>query len=148
MYAKILDRPETKKRGIHCMKQFFSWIFQSVKMKAFCGVTHPLAALCWKTDGDKTGFTGHLRGCLSLWLCKVLACWLCCELLRRPIDLEAWSLSCLLPFLPWSFSAVWVSRDYEKLAPGKQRYGVINSPSQRITAFGSFLAKWSRINLL
>lgn len=99
---------------IHYMKLFFSWIFQSVKMKTFCGVTYLLVALSWKTDPDRTGCTGHRCGCLSVCLCEVLGCWLRCELLWRLIAPEAWSLGCLPPSLPCSFSAVWVSRDYKK----------------------------------
>lgn len=64
------------------------------------------------------GCTGHQCGCLSMCPCEVLGRWLFCQPLRRPIALEACSLGCLPPFLPpslpCSFSAVWVSRDYEK----------------------------------
>lgn len=60
----------------------------------------------------------------------------------------------LSPSLPPSLLALQFLRclDFQRLqealAPGKKWYSMINSPSQRIRAFGSFVAKWSRINLL
>lgn len=119
-------------------------------MKAFCGVTYPLGVMCWKMDTDRTSYTGHWCCCLPVRLHEVLGCWLCCELLRKSIALEAWGLGCFPPSLPvlQFLSCLCFQRLWETVAPGKKRYSMINSPSQRITAFGSFVVKWSRINLL
>lgn len=59
--------------------------------------------------------------CLSMCLWQVLCCWFCCELLKRPNVLKAWSLSCVLPFLALQFfSCLTFQRLRETLAPGRK----------------------------
>lgn len=88
-------------------------------------------------------------GCLSVCLWQVLYCWFCCEVLEAkcPESLKPQlcpSLPCLAVFQLSGFPEI--TRN-----PGsweKKRYNMINCPSERITAFESSVAKWSRINLL
>lgn len=52
--------------------------------------------------------------CLSMCLWQVLCCWFSCELLKRQKSWKPEASVVSFPSLPCSFSAVWLSRDYEK----------------------------------